>query len=786
MLAGVLLLTSAAALSTQLQNPGFEAPLSPAREIPGWHVSVENAPGLKPVVGVDPAETKQGRYSLLVEAREPARVTLWQEIFLPVGSLWRARLWVRTENLRGGQDASSSGGRMEIDTPAGSQGISRSPSETEPWTEREVSFRVPSPGRVRIVLIALTQAAGRVWFDDVSLEQLPAASTTEVVIDNQRISHRPIDLKQGGQFIEPLTHLIPWMLAQQVESTSFEEEPPWKPSYKRAIDQPHRPWYPDGAVQDATFSYDTENPFNGKRSFKIELPVARARAGISQDGFYLKRGLGYHLHLHMRSEGNVTVWAALRGDGRTLAGPVRLGRAGGSWQAAEALLRAGRDASNATLTIEFEGPGTLWLDRVYLIGEDAVLGIWRPDVVRALQALRPGVIRFGGSTLEVFEWDRCIGPWDERAPYVTNPWGGLDPNFVGVEEFIRLCHYVGAEPLICVRWTGKKPEDAAAEVEYFNGSAQSHWGAIRAKNGHADPYRVKFWQIGNEIGGTDYDQSVRAFAEAMRQVDPSIKVLSSFPSANTLREGGGYLDYLCPHHYECADLPGKQADFEFLGGQIARYAQSRDVRVAVTEWNTTAGDMGLTRGMLLTLGNALSCSRYQNLLHRYADLVEIAVRSNLVDSFGSGIIQPGPGWIYLSPTYYSQQLYQRAAGTYPLHIDRSSPLGWPLDEPDLSATLSEDERTLRIYAVNSTSDGEQAHFRLSHFPAPASGGQVLALKDRAEARDSEAMNSRNDPERIRTVSRRTSLQGRQFDFRFDPYSVTLLELRLQSAATQHP
>jgi hypothetical protein len=58
--------------------------------------------------------------------------------------------------------------------------------------------------------------------------------------------------------------------------------------------------------------------------------------------------------------------------------------------------------------------------------------------------------------------------------------------------------------------------------------------------------------------------------------------------------------------------------------------------------------MGLTRGMLLTLGNALSVARYQNLMHRYADLVEIAVRSNLSDSFGSGMLQPGPGWLYLS------------------------------------------------------------------------------------------------------------------------------------------
>ena len=144
------------------------------------------------------------------------------------------------------------------------------------------------------------------------------------------------------------------------------------------------------------------------------------------------------------------------------------------------------------------------------------------------------------------------------------PWRGLEPNFVGVEEFVQLCQYVGAEPLVCVRWTGKTPADAAAEVEYFNGGPQTRWGKVRAQNGHAAPYGVKYWQIGNEIGGPKYDASVRAFAEAMRRVDPTLKVLSSFPSADTLREGGGYLDYLCPHHYECGDLVGKDEDFKFL------------------------------------------------------------------------------------------------------------------------------------------------------------------------------------------------------------------------------
>ena len=762
-----------------LQNSGFEATPGHAGQISGWEVS--SSPDAKDVViHVDAAEVKEGSRSLRIDSKQPSDVNVSQELFLPVGSTWKASVWIKGAAADSKLDDDQRGA-LEIETPAGNQGKASSPAGTFSWQREEINFRVPSPGRIRIAL--LSNYSGSLWFDDVRLEPLTLSQATDVYIKNAKLSQRPIDLKQGGQFIEPLCHMIPSMLAQQVEGDSFEEETPCEPAYKRGVDWPNRPWYPDGAVHDAKFSLDTSDPYNGRVSEKIELPVARARAGISQDGFYLKQGVGYRLHLHIKGAGHPRVWASLRGAGGLIAGPVLIGHAEDTWQSGDVLLRANRTIADATLTIEFEGPGTLNLDRIYLIGEDAVLGLWKPDVVAALKAINPGIIRFGGSMIEVYDWEKSIGPWDTRVPYVTGPWGGLEPNFVGVEEFIQLARYVGADPLICVRWTGKKPQDAADEVEYLNGSVETRWGKIRAQNGHPEPYRVKYWQIGNEVRGSDYDESVRTFAEAMRKVDPGIKILSAFPSDETLSKAAGSLDYLCPHHYEVADLPTEKASLDFLKDQIAQHANGKDIRAAITEWNTTAGEMGLTRGMLLTLGNALSASRYQNLLHRYSDLVEIAARSNLSDSFGSGVIQPGSGWLYLSPTYYSQRLYQRAAGTYPLEISRSSKVSWELEDPDLSATLSSDGRVLRVFAVNSTADEEKVQFHLVGFSSSISGGEITVLKDREDARDSEAMNSQNDPERIITSSQATGLQGREFSFSFVPFSVTMLELRLEPVSS---
>ena len=759
----------------QLQNPGFESAVLSPGQISGWQVWTEEGTGEKVRVQIDSSQFKEGSHALLIDSQQPVDSAVSQELFLPVGSTWKVSAWVKAEGLRG-RDGLTEGGAFQIETPVGDQGRVALPFGSFDWKHEELEFRVPSPGKLHIVL--RSASAGKIWMDDVRLEPVTIVRDPDVHITKAKLSQRPIDLKQGGQFIEPLCHMIPSMLAQQVEEDSFEEEVPCKPTYKQGVDWPSRPWYPAGAVHIATFSYDTENPYNGKRSQRIDLPLAHARAGISQDGFYLTQGVGYRLHLHMRGLGDVKVWASLRGDGESIAGPVLLGRTGSDWHGADALLRAHKTIRDATLTIEFEGPGTLWLDRVSLIADDAVLGLWRPDAIRALKVEKPGIIRFGGSMIEVYEWDKSIGPWDQRVPYTTGPWGGQDPNFVGIEEITQLARYLGAEPLICMRWSDKTPEDAAAEVEYMNGSIDTKWGKLRGQNGHPEPYRVKYWQIGNEVGGAQYDESVRAFAEAMRKADPSIEILSSFPSTQTLSEGGGYLDYLCPHHYEDGDLVGKAADFDFLKDQVIKHGGGKNVRVAVTEWNSTAGEMGLTRGILLTLGNALTNSRYQNLMHRYADLVEIAIRSNLSDSFGSGMLQPGAGWIYLSPEYYVQVMYQRAAGSYPLQLNRASRESWVLQDPDFSATISPDGKTLRIYAVNSTPEVEKTNFHLDGLPA-AAGGEAMILKDRENALDSEAMNSPNDSERIATRREAVNLNGTEFSFSFSPFSVTLLELKLQ-------
>jgi hypothetical protein len=286
----LFMLASGESRQPAIQNPGFEA--SPP--LAGWEVKtrVRQEGGRAPTLAVDQHDAKEGRQSLRVEAQDPAFASASQRISLPVGSLWRARVWIKTQNLSSASDQGAQG-IIGIETPAGEIAASVGRAGTTPWQEEEVTFRVPSPGYVDLTLLGMRRGIGKVWFDDVRMEAVPSEAHEDIRIFSKHATERPIDTKQQGQFIELLCNLVPSIIAQQVVSTSFEDAPPCHVAYRRQVDEPYRPWYLDGAVQVAQYSFDTVNPFRGARSQKIVVPVAHARAGISQDGFYLKPGVSY-------------------------------------------------------------------------------------------------------------------------------------------------------------------------------------------------------------------------------------------------------------------------------------------------------------------------------------------------------------------------------------------------------------------------------------------------------------------------------------------------------------
>jgi alpha-N-arabinofuranosidase len=754
---------------SRLRNPHF------ADNLKHWETTVY---GVRSRLQVETDAVRQTK-ALAISSREPSDIAVAQEVALKAGRFYRFSGWVRT----GGLDPQGAPvcGTFQIQHAAGKGTIAGGANHRGDtnWTETPIYFQAPPGGRVRVVIffVGFGKGTGSAWFTDLKLEEFDLAA------DAIRVTRKPlcageISPLQYGQFIEYLCDLVPGMWAEKLYDGGFEGLSPYKVVFLKEKDFREKPWYPSGAVNRAGFTLDRNQPVSGAACQRISVPGGSpCTVGVSQDGIFVDKGKPCTFSCYLRGEGfRSPVSVRLHREGKTLASCQF--EAGPAWKRHSAKLVSTEREVNATLAIEFRGPGTLWIDNASLMPDDAIHG-WRPDVVEAVRALKPGVIRFGGSALDEadfgnFDWRDTVGNPDRRKP--LRAWGGLQPAGAGLEEIVQLCRNVGAEPLLCVRFSGRTPQDAAQQVEYFNGGRETRMGMLRARNGHTEPYRIRYWQVGNERSGADYESRLADFCKAMKRIDSGIKVLSSYPSRRVLENAGGQLDYVCPHHYECENLAGEEENILSVRNMIRDYSPKRPIKIAVTEWNTTGGNWGPERAKLWTLENALACSRYHNLLHRHADVVEIANRSNLTNSFCSGIIQTDNHRLYKTPTYYAQQLYATKAGNKPLAIESKMPASLG---PDFSATLSPQGDAVILFAVNSSLEELSRPLDFSAFGNRGGELTVWTLADRKKAGEPDVVNSFGDPDRIAVSESKFQAPGPRFSYRFPALSVTALKWKVQ-------
>ncbi len=521
--------------STQpgLSNASFESP----RLLDGWEIVTY---GARAEAAIDEAEVREGRQSLRVIANEASDTALGQDVSVNPGCWYRFSGWVKTRDLQ--PLSASVTGTFQVQRLHG-HGVLASGTNHQGntnWASVILFFQAPADGWVRIApfLAGYGKGKGTAWFDGLSLEVINAARLP-AVITRERLGTGTINQMQYGQFIEYLCNLVPGMWADKLDDGSFEGLSPYKFAYLKETDFRERTWYPTGATNRATFEHDRTTKANGEASYKITVSEnVPCTVGVAQDGLAVQRGIVCNFSCFFRSEGiRECIIVRLHDEQRNLATCVLAPAGDASWHKQLAQLVPSGSSDRATLTIEFHGPGTLWLDNASLMPEDAMSG-WRKDVVEAVRELKPGVIRFGGSALDdsnlgEFDWRDSVGDPEKRTPF--RAWGGLQPSKAGLEEIVQFCRLVAAEPLICVRITGRTPQDAADQVQYFNGAATTPMGAMRARNGHPDPYLVRYWQVGNERSGSDYERRLPAFCKAMKQADPSIQLLSSYPTPGVLQ-----------------------------------------------------------------------------------------------------------------------------------------------------------------------------------------------------------------------------------------------------------
>lgn len=220
----------------------------------------------------------------------------------------------------------------------------------------------------------------------------------------------------------------------------------------------------------------------------------------------------------------------------------------GKWRKYQATLTLDQPTDNrfqespfGIYQLEFKVParGIVDIDHVVLSAGDALLGKFNPTTVQWMQDFNVTTLRWpGGNYASMYRWTDAVGPVDKRPVSTNDEWGGLEPNYFGTNEFLEFCRLSGVEPYINVPFNldVAEPEYVAQWVEYVNGDSTTSMGKLRATHGYPDPWKVKYWQVGNEHYGKyqagyvfmdTYAEGIKDYIKAMKEVDGDIQVFAA-------------------------------------------------------------------------------------------------------------------------------------------------------------------------------------------------------------------------------------------------------------------
>ncbi|MBC7783029.1 MAG: alpha-N-arabinofuranosidase [Burkholderiales bacterium] len=300
---------------------------------------------------------------------------------------------------------------------------------------------------------------------------------------------------------------------------------------------------------------------------------------------------------------------------------------------------------------------------------------YRRDVLSALKRLEMPVMRYpGGNFVSCYDWRDGVGPKENRPKRVDYAWGSIESNQFGVDEFMPWCRKLGTEPIMAINLGTLGTTEAAQLLEYCNLPKGTYWADQRVKNGHADPYKIKYWCLGNEMDGPwqaghvpahHYALRANASSRMMKGLDSSIETIVCGSCTNTLptyldwdrtvlQDCWETIDYVSAHRYssneknespeflaEGINIDRVLADYSAVIDYVRGVRKSKKkVYVCFDEWNVWYRQRdGSSEWVeaphileeIYNLEDALVVAQYLNAFIRRADLVKIACIAQIVN-----------------------------------------------------------------------------------------------------------------------------------------------------------
>lgn len=301
-------------------------------------------------------------------------------------------------------------------------------------------------------------------------------------------------------------------------------------------------WAPSPKTAKVTLKIKTDRALFPENPHYLRIETMEDGAGVSNkayDGIYLTKGQRYKISFYARSyDYRGAVRVGVFGAELLLMGRRVKIKTDGKWHKYAFTVKAKENAERAQFNFLLEKAGTLHVDAFSMMPENAVLGVFRRDLVDLMKAMNPGFLRFpGGCVVEGnnlenrYLWKNSIGPverrkqnWNRWAVHATGPetdWRSAFSHYgqtlgVGYYEYFRLCEYLGAKPLpvvsvgIACQYMSTEfvplgdpaletyIQEALDVIEFANGGKDTVWGRVRAELGHPEPFGLEMLGVGNE------------------------------------------------------------------------------------------------------------------------------------------------------------------------------------------------------------------------------------------------------------------------------------------------
>jgi len=331
-------------------------------------------------------------------------------------------------------------------------------------------------------------------------------------------------------------------------------------------------WY----AKDAEMELCDCDTLNAKR--ERSLAVSFQKGGmiynIGYAGVPVKAGDQYDLIVFLKAEGDFTLTAKLLGEKDEDFGSAccKVEKTS-EWTKIEmSIVASGEDYKGKVALIADEEVKVLFGYTSLLPHETYKGHGLRRDIVEALAATHPKFLRFpGGCIVEglsfetAMRFSNTIGPAWER-PSHQLMWHYRTTNGFGYHEFLQLCEDTGMEPMyVCncgmscqARVAEIFPEEevdkflqeALDALEYALGDVTTKFGAMRAAAGHPEPFKMTYFEIGNENWGPEYNHRYEKFYKVLKEAYPEVVFISN---GHTERYGLP-TEYADEHYYDAPEF----------------------------------------------------------------------------------------------------------------------------------------------------------------------------------------------------------------------------------------